>query len=130
MAATATATVNLSRSDAILRILEVLESADAPPVQRLLLEGMAFVAQQPTFDEKQCRVLRSFDSEEWLLDFHESLAYLQQMGRIKRTAGEYFLTRRGHEQLENLDESPRLDLQHESQQIQDLAQRVRSGLGL
>ena len=88
------------------------------------------MAMQPSYNQERCRVLRAFDSEEWLLDFHESLAYLQQMGRIERINGYYTLTPEGRERLQAIGDLPESDLQYEARQIRNIAQEVRSGLGL
>ena len=88
------------------------------------------MAQQPSYSSADCRVLRAFDSEEWLLDFHESLAYLRQMGRIERTNGHYTLTTAGENRLHGIGDLPESGLEYEAQQIRRIAQEVRTGLGL
>lgn len=120
----------LSRSDAILCLLDAVTSPDSSPVQRLLLEGIVCMAQQPSYAEKECRVLRAFDSEEWLLDFHESLAYLQQMGRIRRVHGKYELASEGKEHLATINHEAGLDLDQEASEINCIADKVRTGFGL
>lgn len=76
-------------------------------------------------------MLRAFDSEQWLLDFHESLAYLQQMDRVERIDGKYTLTQQGRERIEEInDRIPGSNVDYEAQQILRMAKRVRVGLGL
>lgn len=130
MTMTAVRTEALTRSDAVLRILEVLDTARPGPVERLVLEGMAYMAQQPDYERKDCRVLRAFDSDEWRPDLHDSMAYLQQMGRVQHHAGSYSLTARGQERLQAIDDPPGLDRQNEVEELQTLAHYVRTGLGL
>ena len=129
MPTTAIRSAVLTRSDAVLRILEVLDAEEASPVERLLLEGMAYMAQQPGYDNKDCRVLRAFDSDDWRLDLHESMAYLQQMDRVMHSAGSYSLTIQGQDRLRAIDTPPGLDCSKEETEIQSLAQFVREGLG-
>ena len=88
------------------------------------------MAQQPSYSAAECRVLRAFDSEEWLLNFHESLAYLRQMGRIERINGYYTLTPEGKERLRAIGDLPESGLENEALQIRNIAQEVRTGLGL
>lgn len=130
MTTTTEAVLPLSRSDAILRVMQILCLSESRAVERILLEGIVFMAQRPTYAERRCRVLQAFNSENWLLDFHESLAYLQQMGQVQKTAGEYHLTELGSEQLSTLAELSDIDMGNESKQIHQLASRVRVGLGL
>lgn len=121
---------SLARSDAILRLLEAITASTEAPVQRLLLEGIAYMAQQPPYAESNCRVLRAFNSEEWLLDFHESLAYLQQMGRVKRVDGRYTLASKGEKRLAEINDVSGVDLNDEASKIVGIANKVRIGLRL
>ena len=75
-------------------------------------------------------MLRAFDSQEWLLDFHKSLAYLQQMDRVERVNGRYTMTVEGRRRLEEINDAPELGIAYEAQQIRDMAERVRTGLDL
>lgn len=75
-------------------------------------------------------MLGAFGSNEWLLDFHESLAYLQQMDRVERIKGRYVLTQRGRDRLQAINEPLGSHLEHEARQIRDIAKEVRVGLGL
>lgn len=129
MSMTATYSGVLTRSDAVLRILEVLDS-QSTPVERLLLEGMAYMTQQSGYDNKDCRVLRAFDGDDWRLGLHESIAYLQQMDRVKHSAGHYALTDLGEDRLSAIDPPPELDASNEEDVIRSLAQFVREGLSL
>ena len=118
----------LGRADAILRVVEVVTSSGRTPVRRLLVEGVAYMAQQPSYAGERSRVLRAFDSQGWMLDLHESLAYLQQMNRVERIEGLYTLTQDGKDRLQTINTAPGLDLEHEAQQIENIARTVRAGL--
>ena len=130
MSMTATYHGVLTRSDAVLRILQVLDAKESAPVERLLLEGMAYMTQQSGYDDKNCRVLRAFDDDASRLGLHESIAYLQQMDRVKHAAGCYVLTDLGGQRLEAIDLPPELDTDNEETVIRSLAQFVRRGLSL
>lgn len=120
----------LTRSDAVLRILEVLDAEESGPVERLLLEGMAYMTQQSGYDSKHCRVLRAFDGDDWRSGLYKSIAYLQQMDRVKHSAGHYALTDLGEERLGEIDTPPELDADNEETVIRSLAQFVREGLSI
>ena len=129
---TETVTYNgaLTRSDAILRILEALSSTNSRSEERLILEGIAYIAQQPSHREIKCRVLRAFDSEGWLLDFHESLAYLQETRRVELTGGRYALTEAGRRDVAGIGEPAEWNLQAETEQIRKISDMVRVAFGL
>ena len=118
----------LGRPDAILRVLDVVTSSGRVPVERLLIEGIACIAQQAHYAGEGSRALRAFDSHEWLLDFHESLAYLRKMYRVERVNGLYTLAPDGTDRLRTLNAAPGQDLEHEAQQIQGIARSARAGL--
>ena len=99
-------------------------------VERLILEGIAYIATQPPYSEADCRVLRAFHSEDWLLNFHESLAYLQEMGRVELIAGKYALTQAGKDRLCSIAAPPELNVQSETQQIYTISEDVSKRLGL
>ena len=131
MTKTATDFGALARSDAILRILDAISNTNSNSEERLVLEGIAYIAQQPSLRDKKCRVLRAFDSKEWLLDFHESLAYLQEMRRVELTGGRYALTAAGRRHLQTaIGEPPGRNLREETEQIQKISDTVRVALGL
>lgn len=122
----------LARSDAILRILDAISSTNSNSEERLVLEGIAYIAQQPSHRDKKCRVLRAFDAfdSEWLLDFHESLAYLQETRRVELTGGRYALTEAGKRHHETIGQPLERSLQEENEHIQNISHTVRVALGL
>lgn len=120
----------LTRSDAVLRILDVLDSSGSPSAPRLLLEGMAYMAQQPGYDTQPCRVLRAFDGDDWRLGLHGSLAYLLQMDRASHVSGRWSLSDLGRQRLAEIETPAGLDQRQEAEDILRLARFVREGLGV
>lgn len=132
MTITSTPPQVLSQPDAVLRVLDTLREANAP-AQRLLLEGIAYLARKPEHRDGGCRVLNAFDSHEsqdWLLSLHESLVCLEDVDQIRRYEGEYSLTRRGRERASELKTSEQDLADHESRKIQNLAKQVRETLSI
>ena len=120
----------LTRSDAILRILGALSPTNSNSGERFILEGIAYIAQQPSYKDRKCRVIRALGSEEWMLDFHESLSYLQEIRRVELTGGRYALTEAGEKHLETLGEPHERTLEEETAQIRIMSDTVRIALGL
>lgn len=118
----------LAQPDAVLRVLEALQQGQIPAPHRILLEGFAFLANQPEFRQKNCRVFRAFNKEQWQLELHESLNYLEQARRVRRDKGKYSLTPAGAARLDPILASG--PAQKELLEIQHLAQRVIVGLDL
>lgn len=122
----------ITRAQAVLCVLDALEP-DGPPPRRLLLEGIAYLAQRPDYDKSDCRViaaLRTDASQDWLLELHESLVHLQAMKQIRRTEGRYTLTQSGKDCVGSLRNTPGVDEELETERIRALAARVRSGFGI
>ncbi|WP_419914646.1 hypothetical protein [Candidatus Poriferisodalis sp.] len=118
----------LAQPDAVLRVLEALQQGHIPAPHRILLEGFAFLASQLEFRQKNCRVFKAFNKEQWQLELHESLNYLEQARQVKRDKGKYSLTPLGTARLDPiLAGGP---TQKELREIQHLAQRVIVGLDL
>ena len=126
----------LNRSDAILRILEVWDE----PEERLILEGLAYLATTKPWVDVDCRILRTFDkgrSGNWLLDTQESIAYLQEMGWVEIIRGLYALTEAGRTRLNDLERvySPHLPdypfmLTQEAERIKAMKEIVHERLGI
>lgn len=127
-----TATAPLTRPQAVLRILDALQPDSSPP-RRLLLEGIAYLAQKSRDDKSDCRViaaLRTDASQDWLLELHESLVHLQATNQIRRTEGRYTLTPIGKESVDPLRTAQGVDAEREVKRIRALANRVRTGFGI
>ena len=120
----------LARSDAILRTLDAISSKNSSCVERLILEGIAYIAQQDPYRQAECRVLRAFDSQDRLLDFHESLAYLQEMGRVELIGGQYALTSSGQNRLDTIGPPSTRTKEDETDRIHKISETVRTGLDL
>ena len=132
MSTTTAPPATLTRPQAVLRILDALQPDSSPP-RRLLLEGIAYLAQRPDYDKSDCRViaaLRTDASQDWLLGLHESLVHLQAMKQIRRTEGRYTLTQSGKECVDPLRKAPGVDEELEVKRIRALADRVRAGFGI
>lgn len=132
MTITAAPPAPLTRPQAVLRIMDALRQDSSPP-RRLLLEGIAYLAQRPEYDESDCRViaaLRTDASQDWLLELHESLAYLQSINQISWAEGRFRLTPRGEECVDPLRKARGVDEELEVKRIRDLAGIVRTGFGI
>ena len=132
MTITAAPPVPLTRPQAVLRIMDALRQDNSPP-RRLLLEGIAYLAQRPEYDDSDCRViaaLRTEASQDWLLELHESLAYLQSINQISWAEGRYSLTPQGERCVDPLRHAPGVDEELEIKRIRGLADIVRTGFGI
>ena len=87
----------LSRSDAILRIMEIIGGT----AERFDLEGMAYLATQPSYAREDCRILRAFDhnADEWMAELHDDISSLQSGREIELVGGRYCLTSAGYRRL-------------------------------
>lgn len=121
----------LSVSDGILFILDALEHADPPRVaKRALLEGIASVARLPQLRESTCPILAAFRTDDWLLRLHESISYLGRMNRLEHTADGFALTDEGRSHILGIAPPPGKTRENEYQRVNNLASKVRIGLGL
>lgn len=138
----------LPRSMSILAILRIINNHENNRTVTLWrhLQGIAYIAHQPEFKQRDCRLFKSFadpaddnrsngpDRRTWLLDFAESYGYLRQMGYIDRLVhvGHWFLTRAGAEALDNhIERNGVLPVQaDEVETVLAASERVRVGLDL
>ena len=124
----------LSMSDAILLILLALEHDHRPRVaKRALLEGIAGVARLSQLRKSPCPILAALRTDNWLLRLHESISYLRRMNRLEHTAKGFELTDEGRSHSLKIvkivlpsDDAPASLYQR----VNNLASKVRSGLGL
>ena len=118
----------ITRSQAVVRVIDALGQDYAPP-QRLLLEDIAYLARKPESQNDDCRVMAAFmvdNSQDWMLELHESLVHLQARGHVRRTDGRYTLTQRGKDCAESLRQHPSVDGAAAIKRIRVLAARVRA----
>ena len=128
----ASASDELSQSEAVLVILDALGTAEQPgkPAERPLLEGLACLGWRTGRENTECRVLRSFATDAWRRCMDGSLVHLRQNGLIQRRPDGYALTELGSGRVAELRPHAGAAARREAQRVQDAATHVRDLLSL
>lgn len=124
-------TDEFSRSDAVLRIIDVLESQGVRTSQPLL-EGIAYLAKRPDYQQLNCRAITALQVDEscqnWALELRTALLSLSDSESVRVADGCYSLTRQGKQRAAELRTADSESFRDEDAYITVMMMQVREVL--